>query len=1212
MGIGSPCIAIFIRTPGTREVTAAHEGTPGNVGMSPTTSSPRLKGGLAAYFVRHREVGWMALVAVLIWGGYAFTQLAQQEDPTIPHRHALVVTQFPGAPAAKVEALVTKLIEKKIAELPSIEEISSQSRQGVSVITVAQQPAPAAWVEQEWDKLRAKLTEVRLPQGCQPPHVNADFGRTLTLVLALTSPAVTDPEHIARANLVRETLATLRQGMSSAGRAAVVAFYPAAVADSYRQALQSAFQTALLSEDIGRDVRLSRGQAFDLADFATDQPRDALDRFLQRFVRRIAGTEGELHPDFGAPLILLGDEDPLPRIREGALPRYSYRQLEIAAEGLEDELKQLPAVGRVVKIGNVQETIYLLLSTAAVSGYRLDANAVLQALAARNALIPGGSLSAGGQSFPVQVTGEFVSERDLLHPVIGLTQPEPGRALAPVYLRDVFEVRRTYENPVPFKVDLLQRPVDSGPLTVHRGVLLGVEMREGRRIGQFAQDVEQVLTAYRTRLPEGMALTKVSDQPAAVRHRLAHFSRCFGEAVLIVILVALGLMNWRSALVVAAAIPLTVAMTLGGMHLMGIPLHQISIAALIIALGMLVDDPVVASDAINRELHHGAAPDVAAWLGPVKLARAILFGTLINIVAFLPLTLLPGDKGAFIYALPMVVTLSLVASRVVSMTFVPMLGYYVLRGQKGLEEGGEIRRFVLFRWVDSGLAWLLPRYERSIRRALERPWRAIGAAYGLLLLSFGLIPFFGTQFFPPAERNQLLIDIELPAGASVSQTRQAADQVVEVLRSEAAIVSAAVFTGGTAPRFYYNVSPKEPSAHLAQVLVNTRSAGDVPPLVDRLRHVLDARIVAARCTVKQLEQGPPLEVPIQIRLSGDDLDRLRQLADRVTLALREAGGYLVHDDLGLRTPCLEIDIDQDQANTLGVSNREVGQVAALAFSGIRVTELREGDHLVPVVMRLRVEERSDADQIRSLYVQSQAGNLLPLDSFARLRATAEYATIPHHGLLRTVTVKAYAPFGELPSAVIARVKPSLDALDLPAGYRLEYAGEAKELRQSQQEMGLVMLVSLGLIALAMVIQFNSVTKSLVVMLTVPLGLIGAFLGITVLQTSLGFMSLLGMVSLAGIIVSHIIVLSDFIEEARQEGVELKQALVQAGLVRLRAVMVTVLATVGGLVPLTLTGGELWRPLTAVHIFGLLLATLLTLIMLPVLYYLFTARLRWIR
>lgn len=657
---------------------------------------------------------------------------------------------------------------------------------------------------------------------------------------------------------------------------------------------------------------------------------------------------------------------------------------------------------------------------------------------------------------------------------------------------------RSFEDMVAasYSVRTLHRESD-GPLEPSASVLVAVEMKAGNIIRDFKTDV--LAQIEKTKRPDGVRIISVSDQPAATAHRIEEFLRCFIEAVIVVVLVALLLMDWRTALVVAVAIPLTIAMTLGGMAALHVPLQQISIAALIISLGMLVDDPVVASDGINRALADGQPRGIAAWLGPFKLRRAIFFGTIINIVAFLPLALLPGDMGAFIISLPIVITLALVSSRIVSMTFIPLLGYYLLRGQKGFDAvsgSHPIHR-------------LVPFYKSALQLALRRPLLTIIAAYGLLAASTALMPYFGKQFFPAAERNQLLVDIQLPEGSSIGQTLAVTTRVSEFLQKEDAIQSAIVVSGGGTPMFYYNVLPRQPAANVAQVLVNTRHAEDVPTLIVRLREVLDREITDALCLVKQIEQGPALETPIQIEISGDGL---KTKTAQVATALRDAGAYKVHDDSG-------------------------------------------------VITRLNQQ--------------------------------------------RTVTVKALAPFSELASRVLHKAREHFPSSGIAFG------GEERELINSQREMEHVLKISLALIALAMVIQFRSVMKSLVVMLTVPLGLIGAFTGLAATHASFGFMALIGIVSLAGVIVSHIIVLSDFIEEERAAGVELEKALMHAALVRLRAVLATVFATVCGLIPLALTGGELWRPLTAVHIFGLLFGTVLTLLVLPVLYLLF-AKWKWIK
>ncbi|HTL57096.1 MAG TPA: efflux RND transporter permease subunit [Candidatus Limnocylindrales bacterium] len=1175
--------------------------------MSKQVANEVEKGGLAQFCVEHREVSWLALIAVLVCGGMAYTKLGQQEDPTIPQRTAMLVTQFPGATASKVEELVSKPIERKISELKSIEEIKTTSRPGISTMTIKQLPSSTATIDQEWDKVRAKIQEVQLPEGTRTPWLNTDFGNTITLLFGLVSPPITDAECVARANLLRERLAELRKGVCSTNHAAVAAFLPSMDENSI-EVLRGRFEVAARAAGLAKEVRTTQGNSFMLADLDTAACRADLEHFVDQFTRTIMGSDRELyHPDFTRPILLMGDEDPLLQIRASAPPRYSYRTLELLARDFEDDLKQVESVGKVTKVAIVQETVYLLFSDANLAGYGLTPEMVMSSISARNAVIPGGTMRTEGRNFPVQLSGEYKSERDMLGTVVGL-----GRGGAPVYLRDVFDVRRMYESPISYKADVVGRTGKGASLNTRRAVMVAVEMRDGKIIRHFNEDVKKVVESMKARMPEGLEFRVLSDQPTAVEHRIHHFVRCFVEAVVIVIIVGLFLMDWRSALVLATAVPLTVAMTLVGMQMLHIPLQQISIAALIIALGMLVDVPVVASDGINRELHLGEPRLRAAWLGPLHLRHPMVFGTLINIFAFLPLLLLSGDKGEFMKSLPTVVTLALGAAFLVSITFTPLIGYYVLRGQKGFDEGGEVRSFFLFRYVDQGLAAVLPYYRAALQGSLRRPWLVLGVGYSVLALSCLLVPFLGDQFFPPAERNQLLVDIEAPSTDSLTSLRTTVDQAVELIKHHEEVVSAAVFTGGTAPRFYYNVEPKEPANYLAQVLINTRDDKDVAGLLIKLRGELDHSVPGVRCVVKQLEQGPPVKEPIQIRLSGDNLDKLRQLADLTAAQLRAAGGYHVFDDLGLRMPNIQIDIDQDRANSLGLNNQQIGGVAQSSFTGLKLSELREGDRLIPILARGRIEDRSEAEKIRGLYAPTPDGKSVPFESFSTIKVQPEFVTIPHYNQLRTVTVKAYAPFGELPSQILDRARPGLAKIHLDPGYEMKFAGEDEELRKNRAEMTQVMEMSLALICMTMVLQFKSVIKSLVVMLTVPLGLIGALLGLAVTHSPLGFMALLAMVSLAGVMVSHIIVLSDFIEHARAKGLPLEQALVQAGLARLRPVLVTVLATVGGLIPLFLTGGALWHPLTAVHIFGLLLATVMTLVMLPTLYYVFCAKLKFIK
>ncbi len=1170
------------------------------------STPPANQGGLARYFVEHREVAWLFLFATLILGWVAYTRLPQQEDPSIPFRGAIVVTRWDGATAAKIEDLVTRKLEKKISEMESLEKIKSESRPGLSVIKIELKSQPQWRLDAEWDKLRAKLSEVPLPAGTGAPRLDSDFGISKTIVLAIASEPVGPGELKARAQLIEARLREVR-GSESGGRAAFV-FFPAPGTPAGMRADHLRRLAAFVeAQSLGTDPRFARGEGFYLLDLQTNRVEAELAEDLSRFERQIRGSDREAHPDAWNPLVVGATTDLVAALHAQGHPRLGYRALEKIAEDLEDRLKQVGSVGKTEIYGRVPEVVNLRFTPQSATGYRVDVSSATGAVAARNTVIAGGALSADGRDFPVQFSGEFKTEEDLLGTVVGT-----GKDGRPVYARDLFEVERGYESPISFRVETLARVKGETTLQPLRSVILNIEMRDGEIVQRFDQAVRAATGEFSQTLPPGARLERVSDQPRSVENRVQNLLHAFFEALLVVVGVSLLLMDWRSAVVVALAVPLTLALTLAGLWILHIPIHQLSIAALIISLGMLVDDPVVATDGINRELAAGHSKRVAAWFGPFRLRRAILFGTIINVFAFLPMVLLPSDVGAFVIALPLGVSLSLVASRIVSMTFVPLLGSYLLRGQKGLEEGGELRSFPLFRWVDQLMLWALPRYQRLLESALAHPYRALAVGGAALLASFALVPFIGKQFFPSADRNQFLIEVKLPEAATITQTREVSAQIRDVLSRDPRVVNAAVFIGGSTPRFYYNIESFPAEQSVASILVNTRSEKDTPELIAALRPRFDREIVGARVLVKPLEQGPPVGAPIQVRLSGEDRDKLRALADQVAASLRAAGAYKVSDDLGRRQPNLWVEIDQERANTLGVDNQRIAGLARVSFTGLTATELREGDHLVPVRFQIDDSERAELSRLAGYYVESSAGAPLPLASFADVRLRPEFSKLARYNQLRTVTVSAYAPLGELPASILERAKPAVTGLALPTGVTMAFGAEDEKIAESNQSMLLVMALSVGLIALTMVIQFGSVAKAMTVVVVTPLGLIGALVGLAVLRAPLGFMAMIGVVSLIGVIVSHIIVLSDYIEEALAEGVALKEALVQAGLVRLRAVLATTFATVGGLIPLNLGGGSLWESLTSVHIFGLLFATMLTLILLPTVYYLFAARWKWIR
>jgi len=1158
----------------------------------------------AEYFVRHRSIAWVALFATLAWGVYAFRAMPQRQDPVIPVRSGVVLTEYPGASALKVEQEVTRAIERTVAENPSAETVSSLSRQGLSCVFVDLRDEVAD-ADAVWQDLRGKLASVRnLPEVRGErlrPFLNSDFGGTVAVMLTLSSAPVGELELELRARGIRSALEAARAREDARGgrRLSGVLVFPQEIARPAVERLARGMLLELAQEGVARDGRLVEAPGSCCIDFEALAPRADVERVVAAWRERsLAG--GELHPDVW-PGFLVEDLGELPeRLAAAARDKYTYRDLKRFADLVQDRLKRYPTIGKVEQIGNQDERITLGYSGLAVGQLGLRAQQVFAALAERNTNMPGGRLELVDQSLVVEPSGAFEDEAEIGDVVLDVTE-----AGYPLYLRDVAEIVRGYENP-PDTMNFRTVRGEQGDLVTARAVTLAIRQVEGVQIADFGRDVDAALASLEGVLPDDLRVERTSNEPRLVEHKVAEFARNLIEAVLIVIAVALLLMEWRSAVLVAFSIPLTIAMTLGICQLLGVDLQQISIAALIIALGLLVDDPVVAADAINRELASGTPRETAAWLGPQKLARAILFATLTNIVAFLPLLLITGKLGEFIHTLPIVVCVSLVASRVVSMTFMPLLGYYLLRGQKGLEAGLEGGRSSRFARAYNGLSeW-----------CLEHKGIVLVGCCALLVGGLVAARRIGTSFFPKDLHDTFTVNVYLPPGTPLARTRDEARRVVERIeeREGEHVASYTAFAGAGGPRFWISVVPEQRADDYAQILVHTTGRDETRAVVERLKGWLPQTSDCARITIEELESGPPVGVPVQVRLFGAELEELRALAARVKgLLYAIPGTDNVHDDWDPEVLQVSLDIDPDRASLTGITNEDVASVVQAGLSGAVPTEMREGDRVIPVVLRLRPEERSRFDDILSLDAVSSLTNArVPLPQIASIRPELTAPKIRRRDHERCLTVRCDALPGVLPSRVVEALEPQLAALDWPPGYRFEFGGEKHEQAKGFASVAIALIVSILAIYLALVLQFDSVTKPLVVYAAVPFGLVAGLMGLLWFDASFGFMAFLGVASLAGVIVSHVIVLFDYIEEMHEKGESVRRAVIDAALVRLRPVLVTVLATVGGLVPLALEGGPLWEPMCYVLIVGLIAATLVTKVVVPVLYVLFVENLRLIR
>ena len=906
--------------------------------------------------------------------------------------------------------------------------------------------------------------------------------------------------------------------------------------------------------------------------------------------------------------------------------KYSYRDLDNFTDLIARSLEGLPDVARVERSGVLDQRIFLDYSQEVLAAYGMRPSDIEDRLQLQNTPTPGGQLQVEDMNVLIEPSGPFTQPAQIGQ-VIMTKSPEGS----PVYVRDIVEISRGYQDPPRF-LNFYSWLDDAGQWQRAPAVALAVQMRPGHQIGTFGKAVDSALGALSSRLPEDLIYARTSDQPRQVRENIDLFMTALYEAIILVVIIALlGFWEWRSAFLIMLSIPLTLALTFGFAALLGVQLQQVSIATLIIALGLLVDDPVVAGDAIKRDLALGHPRRIAAWLGPTKLAHAILFSTITNVVAYLPLLMLTGNQGDFLHSLPIVMAAALVASRLVSMTFIPLLGYHLLRPDKKPPRPMEERRSHGF----TGL------YYRLGRAAIRH--RKLVFLASLIVLGAGLHvkTYLKDSFFPFDIQYISYVDLWLRNDASLAATNRKAKQAEAIIRdvvaryaeTEAAagtsaediLESVTTSVGGGAPRFWFSVTPELQQTNYAQIIIRLRDKALTPILVPRWQQALSEGVAGAYADLRQLQTNP-VPYPVAVRLTGQasisaageaaDIKTLKALAAEVTAIYRSTPlTTRVRDDWGEEAFYSRIAVDSAEANLAGVTNQDVAASSAVGISGAEATTMRQGDKEIPVIARLRPDKRARLGDLENLYVFSnETRNKVPLAQVARLEYGMEVDKLRRIDHFRTVTVLAFPLPGILPSQVSNAVAEQLAGFEagLPPGYRMEISGEEAKTTAGFANLLRIMGVSAAAIFIALVFQFKSAVKPLLVFAAVPYGIAGALVALLVMGTPFGYMAFLGIIALIGVIVSHVILLFDFIEEMRMKGEGLEEALLDAGIVRLRPVLVTVGATVLALFPLAIHGGPLWQPLCYAQIGGLTAATVITLILVPVLYAIFVLDLKIIR
>ena len=1190
----------------------------------------------ARYFVENRQVAWVVLVLTMIWGIVAYIDMPKRKDPEIPVRVASAVTPWPGSNAELVEQLVTRAVETTIAESTEIHPpdpnsygIKSLTLPGVSIVQV-QLDETISDTKQVFNDINLRLNALNdsLPTGAGPVQFNSNFGDTSALLLTLASPRENEVQISLRARDVEAAIGQVRRLRGKAGakeRVTIVITLPRGTDPLATRRRLTLLSQSLAAAGLAADPRLLDGPGFAGLDVASSAPDEDLRKVLQHF--SLEQPDGQdFHPDSWPPAFIRDPANSEAKLGAVAGPKYSYHDLDNFTDLIARSLEALPDVARVQRSGVLDQRVFLDYSQEVLAAYGLRPSDIKDRLQLQNTPTPGGQLQVEQMNLLIEPSGPFTEPAQIGEVI--MTRSSEG---SPVYVRDVVEISRGYQDPPRF-LNFYSWLDQDGQWQRAPAIALAIEMRSGHQIGAFGKAIDSALVALAGRLPEDLIYARTSDQPRQVRENVDLFMTALYEAVILVVIIALlGFWEWRSALVIMISIPLTLALTFGFSSLLGIQLQQVSIATLIIALGLLVDDPVVASDAIKRDLALGHPPRIAAWLGPTKLAHAILFATITNVVAYLPLLLLTGNQGDFLHSLPIVMAAALVASRLVSKTFIPLLGYHVLRAGKRAPLPIAERRSHGF----TGL------YYKVGRGAIRHRKLVFLASLVLLAAGLHVKSYLKEAFFPNDIQYISYIDLWLRNDAALSATNLKAKEVEAVVRAvvedyakdrakegttaEDILESVTTSLGGGAPRFWFSVTPQLQQQNYAQIIIRLRDKEMTPVLVPFWQQALTERIAGAYADVRQLQTNP-VPYPVAVRLSGrtsisskgeaEDIKTLRALALEVGDIFRSTPlSTRVRDDWGEDALFTSIQVDSAEANLAGVTNQDVAASSAVGISGAQATTMRQGNKDIPVVARLRPEQRARLGDLANLYIFSnETRSKVPLAQVARLDYGLELVKIRRIDHFRTITVLAFPLPGILPSQVSGAVAEQLAALEakLPPGFRMEISGEEAKTSAGFKNLLQVMGISAAAIFIALVFQFKSAVKPILVFAAVPYGIAGALVALLIMDTPFGYMAFLGIIALIGVIVSHVILLFDFIEEMRRKGEGLEEALLDAGIVRLRPVLVTVGATVLALLPLALHGGPLWQPLCYAQIGGLTVATVVTLIRVPVLYSIFVLDLKIIR
>ena len=850
----------------------------------------------------------------------------------------------------------------------------------------------------------------------------------------------------------------------------------------------------------------------------------------------------------------------------------TMRQLRDYVEQARAEVREVPNIGKIELVGTQDEVLYLKFSTRKLAALGIDQRQVMQALQQQNTVTPAGVIEAGPERISVRTTGQFASEKDLQ--TVNLRINDRFFRLA-----DIADIERGYVDP-------------PSPMFRYNGqsaIGLAIGMKAGGNIQVFGAALKQKMDSIVSELPVGVGVHTVSDQAVVVKDAVGGFTSALFEAVVIVLAVSFVSLGVRAGLVVACSIPLVLAMVFVFMEYSGITMQRISLGALIIALGLLVDDAMITVEVMVTRLEMGESKEQAATFAYTSTAFPMLTGTLVTVAGFVPIGLNASSAGEYTYTLFAVIAVALIVSWVVAVFFAPVLGVHILKADKLKAHEAEPGR--VGRAFEGGLLW-----------CMRNRWLTIIGTIVLFVLALVCMRFVQNQFFPSSDRPEILVDLNLPQNASIEETRKVVDRLEARIKDDPDMVRWSTYIGQGAIRFYLPLDQQLQNPYYAQLVIVSKGFEERAGMMARLQKLLHEEFVGIGSNVQSLEMGPPVGRPIQYRVSGKDIDQVRKHAIELATLLdaNQHIGEMIYD-WNEPGKVLRIEIAQDKARQLGLSSEDVANVMNSIVSGAPVTEVNDNIYLVDVVARAVDSERGSPDTLQNLQIVTPSGTSIPLLAFATVRYELEQPLVWRRDRKPTITLKASVNGDIQPTDLVAQLKPKIDefASKLPVGYEVATGGTVEESSKAQGPIAKVIPLMLFLMATFLMVQLHSVQKLFLVVSVAPLGLIGVVLALVPTGTPMGFVAILGILALAGIIIRNSVILVTQIDEFEAQGYSPWDAVVEATNHRRRPILLTAAAASLGMIPIARE--VFWGPMAYAMIGGIISATLLTLLFLPALY-----------